>query len=138
MMADTPERMDFLRQVHAKGRYLGMETELITPSEAKAMFPLMDESNFVGALWDPVEGHLDPSGTTHAYAKARAISARRSCSGNRVEELTQDADGTWNVITEQGTVKADHVVNAGGLWAREAAAWSASNCRCSPWSTCIS
>jgi dimethylglycine dehydrogenase len=34
------------------------------------MFPLMDESNFVGALWDPVEGHLDPSGTTHAYAKA--------------------------------------------------------------------
>jgi dimethylglycine dehydrogenase len=62
--------MDFLRLVHAKGRYLGMETELITPSEAKAMFPLMDESNFVGALWDPVEGHLDPSGTTHAYAKA--------------------------------------------------------------------
>jgi dimethylglycine dehydrogenase len=54
--------------VHAKGRYLGMQTELITPSEAKAMFPLMDESNFVGALWDPVEGHLDPSGTTHAYA----------------------------------------------------------------------
>ncbi|HEX6101420.1 MAG TPA: FAD-binding oxidoreductase, partial [Alphaproteobacteria bacterium] len=70
MMADTPERMDFLRLTHAKGRYLGMETELITPSEAKAMFPLMDETNFVGAMWDPVEGHLDPSGTTHAYAKA--------------------------------------------------------------------
>ena len=34
-------------------------------------------------------------------------------------ELTQEVDGTWNVITEQGTVKADHVVNAGGLWARE-------------------
>ena len=70
MMADTPERMDFLRLAHAKGRYLGMDTELITPSEAKAMFPLMDETNFVGAMWDPVEGHLDPSGTTHAYAKA--------------------------------------------------------------------
>jgi len=40
-----------------------METEIITPSEAKAMFPLMDEKNFVGALWDPVEGHLDPLGT---------------------------------------------------------------------------
>ena len=70
MMADTEERMDFLRYVQATGRALGMETEIITPSEAKAMFPLMDESNFVGALWDPVEGHLDPSGTTHAYAKA--------------------------------------------------------------------
>ena len=64
MMADSPERMDFLRMTHARGRCLGMETELITPSEAKAMFPLMDENHFVGALWDPVEGHLDPSGTT--------------------------------------------------------------------------
>ncbi|WP_394689222.1 FAD-dependent oxidoreductase [Hoeflea sp.] len=119
MMADTPERMDFLRQVHAKGRYLGMETELITPSEAKAMFPLMDESNFVGALWDPVEGHLDPSGTTHAYAKAARKLGAEIVLRNRVIELTQEADGTWNVVTEQGNVKADHVVNAGGLWARE-------------------
>ncbi len=118
-MADTPERMDFLRQVHAKGRYLGMETELVTPSEAKAMFPIMDETNFVGALWDPVEGHLDPSGTTHAYAKAARMLGAEIVLRNRVVELTQDPDGTWNVVTEQGTVKAEHVVNAGGLWARE-------------------
>ncbi len=119
MLADSPERMDFLRLSHAKGRYLGMETELITPSEAKAMFPLMDESHFVGAMWDPVEGHLDPSGTTHAYAKAaRKLGAEISLR-NRVVELTQEPDGTWNVVTEQGTVKAEHVVNCGGLWARE-------------------
>src|SRR3954463_6007706 len=119
MLADTPERMDFLRLAHAKGRYLGMDTELITPSEAKAMFPLMDETNFVGAMWDPVEGHLDPSGTTHAYAKAARKLGAEIVLRNRVVELTQDADGTWNVVTEQGTVKAEHVVNCGGLWARE-------------------
>ena len=119
MMADSPERMDFLRLAHAKGRYLGMETELITPSEAKAMFPLMDETKFVGAMWDPVEGHLDPSGTTHAYAKAARKLGAEIALRNRVVELTQDADGTWNVVTEQGTVKAEHVVNCGGLWARE-------------------
>ncbi len=119
MMADSPERMDFLRLAHAKGRYLGMETELITPSEAKAMFPLMDETNFVGALWDPVEGHLDPSGTTHAYAKAARVLGAEIVLRNRVVELAQEPDGTWNVVTEQGTVKAEHVVNAGGLWARE-------------------
>jgi len=119
MMADTPERMDFLRLVHAKGRYLGMDTELITPSEAKAMYPLMDETNFVGAMWDPVEGHLDPSGTTHAYAKAAKKLGAEIVLRNRVVELTQEVDGTWNVITEQGTVKAEHVVNCGGLWARE-------------------
>jgi dimethylglycine dehydrogenase len=119
MLADSPERMDFLRLAHAKGRYLGMDTELITPSEAKAMFPLMDESHFVGAMWDPVEGHLDPSGTTHAYAKAARKLGAEIVLRNRVVELTQDPDGTWNVVTEQGTVKAEHVVNCGGLWARE-------------------
>ena len=119
MMADSPERMDFLRLAHARGRYLGMDTELITPSEAKAMFPLMDETNFVGAMWDPVEGHLDPSGTTHAYAKAARKLGAAIVLRNRVVELTQEADSTWNVITEQGTVKAEHVVNCGGLWARE-------------------
>jgi len=119
MLADSPERMDFLRLAHAKGRYLGMDTELITPSEAKAMFPLMDEKHFVGAMWDPVEGHLDPSGTTHAYAKAARKLGAEIVLRNRVIELTQEPDGTWNVVTEQGTVKAEHVVNCGGLWARE-------------------
>lgn len=118
-MADSPERMDFLRMAHARGRYLGMETELITPSEAKAMFPLMDERHFVGALWDPVEGHLDPSGTTQAYAKsARTLGAEIELR-NPVVELTQDADGMWNVVTRNGTIRAEHVVNAAGLWARE-------------------
>jgi dimethylglycine dehydrogenase len=119
MLADSPERMDFLRLAHAKGRYLGMDTELITPSEAKAMFPLMDETNFVGAMWDPVEGHLDPSGTTHAYAKAAQKLGAEIVLRNRVVELTQEPDGTWNVVTEKGTVRAEHVVNCGGLWARE-------------------
>lgn len=119
MLADSPERMDFLRLAHAKGRYLGMETELITPSEAKAMFPLLDETKFVGAMWDPVEGHLDPSGTTHAYARAARKLGAEIVLRNRVVELSQDPGGTWNVVTEQGTVRTEHVVNAGGLWARE-------------------
>ena len=119
MMADSEERMDFLRYTHAIGRSLGMETEIITPSEAKAMFPLMEETNFVGALWDPVEGHLDPSGTTHAYAKAAQNLGARIELRNPVTDITQDPDGTWNVVTQNGVVKAEHVVNAGGLWARE-------------------
>ena len=119
MMADTPERMDFLKHTHAKGRYLGMSTEIITPSDVKKMFPLIDESHFVGALWDPVEGHLDPSGTTHAYAKSAKILGAELSLRNRVVELNQNSDGIWNVVTEKGTIKTEHVVNAGGLWARE-------------------
>ena len=119
MLADSAERMDFLRMTHARGRALGMQTELITPSEAQAMFPLLDPAHFVGALWDPVEGHLDPSGTTHAYAKAARVLGAKIELRNPVRELTQDPDGMWNIITEGGTYRAEHVVNAGGLWARE-------------------
>ena len=89
MMADSAERMDFLRYTQATGRALGMETEIITPSEAQAMFPLMDASQFVGALWDPVEGHLDPSGTTHAYAKAAQALGATIQLRNPVIDITQ-------------------------------------------------
>ena len=78
MMADSAERMDFLRFARAKGRYLGMDTEIITPSEAKAMFPLMDETCFVGALWDPVEGHLDPPARRMPMRRRHRNSAPRS------------------------------------------------------------
>ena len=98
MMADTPERMDFLKHTHAKGRYLGMSTEIITPSDVKKMFPLIEESHFVGALWDPVEGHLDPSGTTHAYAKSAKILGAELSLRNRVVELNQNSDGIWNCL----------------------------------------
>lgn len=119
MLADTPERMDFLRLAQAKGRYLGMELELISVAEAKTMFPILDEKHFIGALWDPIEGHLDPSGTTHAYAKAARVNGATVYRHTKVEELVQTQDGAWDVITNKGTIRAEHVVNAGGLWARE-------------------
>ncbi len=78
MMADTPERMDFLRLAHAKGRYLGMDTELITPSEAKAMFPLMDETNFVGAMWDPWKAISTRPARRSPIPRRRKNSAQRS------------------------------------------------------------
>ena len=119
MLADTPERLDFMKQAQARSRYLDMELELISVSEAKAMFPLIDEQYFLGALWDAADGHLDPAGTTHAYAKAARINGAEIYRKTKVEELVQTVDGTWDVITNQGSIKAEHVVNAGGLWARE-------------------
>ena len=119
MLAGSPERMDWLRNVHARGRYLGMDTELISAEEAQRRFPLMDTRYFVGALYDPVEGHLDPSGVTHAYAKSARIGGAEIYRHSRVTCLEPRSDGSWNVITEQGEIRAEHVVNAGGLWARE-------------------
>ena len=120
MAAGTQERFDWLKMTHARGRTLGMETELISAREAKALFPLMDESCFVGALFDPVEGHLDPSGVTYAYAKCAQKLGAKIELNTPVLELHANPNGDgWRVVTEQGVVQAEHVVNAGGLWARE-------------------
>jgi dimethylglycine dehydrogenase len=119
MLAGTPDRMDFLKLAHAKGRYQGMHTELLSAAEAKKLMPLLDEREFVGAMYDPNEGHLDPSGTTHAYAKAARLGGAEIYRFTRVTELVQVPGGGWDVVTEQGTIRAEHVVNAAGLWARE-------------------
>jgi dimethylglycine dehydrogenase len=120
MLADTEVRMDFLRMAQARGRYLGMDLELITPKEAQDVFPLLDPQYFVGALYDPVEGHVDPSGVTRAYVKCAQMAGAEVHQHTPVVGLEQRPDGTWTVRLENGDViHAEHVVNAGGLWARE-------------------
>jgi dimethylglycine dehydrogenase len=119
MLVSNQERWDWLKMAHARNHYQGVATELISVAEAAKLFPIMDQSQFVGAMWHPLEGHLDPSGTTHAYAKAARVKGAEVVRKNRVTEIHQRADGAWDVVTEQGTVTAEHVVNAGGLWGRE-------------------
>jgi len=119
MLADTPERMEWLKTAHGIGRYLGKETEIISVEEAARRFPMMDPQHFVGAMYDPVEGHVDPSGVTQAYAKSARIGGAEVYLHTRVTDLQARPDGTWDVITDKGTIHAEHVINAGGLWARE-------------------
>ena len=119
MLAGTRERLDWLKMAKARGRYLGMELELLSVTEAKKLFPLMEEKHFVGAMYDPIEGHVDPYGVTHAYAKSATLAGAEVVRHTRVVDLKSRPDGTWDVITDHGNVHAEHVVNAGGLWARE-------------------
>ena len=118
-LAGTPERMDFLKLARARARYLGLAMELITVDEAHKLFPLLDQRHFVGALYNPLEGHVDPAGVTQAYARAARDLGADVYRFTRVLQLVARTDGTWDVVTDKGTINAEHVVNAGGLWARE-------------------
>jgi dimethylglycine dehydrogenase len=119
MLAGTRERLDWLKMAKARGRYLGMDLEIISVDEAAKLFPLMDKKHFTGAMYDPIEGHVDPYGVTHAYAKSAQIGGAEIVRHTRVTDLKSRSDGTWDVITDHGNVHAEHVVNAAGLWARE-------------------
>ena len=121
-LADNRDRFDMLVAERAKHRYMGLETEIVSPEEIAKMAPIVNLDGIVGGLYDPLDGHLDPSGTTHAYAKAARMGGAAIETHCKVIETNQRPDGTWDVVTEKGTIHAEHIVNAGGLWAREVGA----------------
>jgi len=118
MLASTPERMDWLKGLAAKGRYQGIEAEVVGPERLHAEMPLLDPARFVGGLVTEVDGHLDPSGVTHAFAKSARILGAAIHTHTMVRDIRRTSGG-WEVVTDRGTVACEHVVNAGGLWARE-------------------
>jgi dimethylglycine dehydrogenase len=119
MLAATEGELDSLRLICSRARYLGMETEMISLAEAHSLNPLIDTRHFIGALWRADGGHCDPSGTTHAYVKAAQQLGASVERFTRVLSLTPRRDGSWEILTDKGEVRAEHVVNCAGLWARE-------------------
>ena len=119
MLAANQGELDSLRLICSRARYLGMESEMISMEQACEYNPLVDPKHFIGALWRVDGGHCDPSGTTNAYAKAARTLGASVERFTRVLSLNPRSDGSWDVVTDKGTVHAEHVVNCGGLWARE-------------------
>jgi dimethylglycine dehydrogenase len=119
MLAATAGELDSLKLICSRARYLGMQTEMITLAEAQRLNPLIDPRHFIGALWRADGGHCDPSGTTQAYVKAARKLGASVERFTRVQSLAPRRDGSWDVVTDKGTVHAEHVVNCAGLWARE-------------------
>jgi len=118
-LASNKTWYDYLKRERSKARYMGLEQEWISPKEVAERHPLIDPKHYIAALWDDQDGDLDPSGTTYAFAKAAKHHGGQYFTHTPVTATTQRADGTWDVVTGKGTVNAEHVVNCGGLWARE-------------------
>lgn len=118
-LAADSDRMDMLVAERAKHKHMGLDTRIVGPEEIAELAPVTNVDGIVGGLYDPLDGHLDPSGTTHAYAKAARLGGAEIALHTMVKELVPRPDGGWDVVTDRGTIRAEHVVNAAGLWARE-------------------
>ena len=119
-LASNQTWYDYLKRERSKARYMGLDQEFISVEEAARRHPLIDPSHYIAALWDPLDGDIDPSGVTYAYAKAARHHGAKYYTHTPVVETRQKKDGTWDVVTEKGTINAEMIVNAAGLWAREA------------------
>jgi len=118
-LAADDGQMDFLKLIHSRARTLKMDTQLISVAEAKQRNVLIEEKYFKGALWREDGGYVDPWLVTQAYAAAARTLGAEINRFTKVSALKQRPDGSWDVTTDKGAIHAEHVVNAGGLWARE-------------------
>ena len=118
-LAGTPDRWEWLQSAYRTFQSIGIDDcRLIGPEEAKELCPIMSTDGIIGGMWADREGYIDTTGTVHAYAGAAKKRGAEIFEHNRVLELNQTADG-WEVVTEKGTIYAEHVVNAAGLWAKQ-------------------
>ncbi|MEO1328439.1 MAG: FAD-dependent oxidoreductase [Pseudomonadota bacterium] len=123
-LAYTHDEMDWLRHTLSVGRSLGFNIELVGPEQVRALHPFYNLEGVLGALHTPDDGHVDPTNVTMALAAgARAKGARiiRRC---RATNITQAPTGEWVVETDRGAITCEHVVNAGGAYARQMGEWS--------------
>ena len=118
-MAGTPDRWEWLQSAYRVYQSIGIsDCRLVTPEEARELNPIMSTEGLLGGMWADREGYLDTTGTVHAYAKAARKRGAEYFEHTKVESLEQTKDG-WRVQTDKGTVTCEHVVNAGGLWAKQ-------------------
>ena len=118
-LATNEQRMIEYRRLATTARSFGMEMQLITPSEVKALWPLMNISDLLGASYLPTDGQASPSDITQSLAKGARMHGARIFEGVRVTGFTFDKGRIVSLETNQGSIVCDKVVNCGGQWARQ-------------------
>ena len=118
-VAASQDRWQELLRSHSAARAVGFDMEILTPSEAKELYPLMQVDDLVGAAFIPEDGHVDPYSLTQAYAKGIRKYGGRVIEQVMVTDLVRKGNCITHVVTDHGTIEAGMVVNAAGLWARQ-------------------
>ena len=118
-IATTTDRWEWLQSAYRVFQTMGIDDmHLANRDEVAAACPIIKAHDVIGALHADREGHIDPAAVVHAYVKAARRRGADVVEHNRVISISPRADGAWRVETEKGTVVAEHVVNAAGLWAK--------------------
>lgn len=118
-LASVPDRMDEYLRHRGKARTIGLPFEVIGPEEIRRLHPLVETRGVLGAVWNPDDGHVDPTSVTQALVKGARDRGARVHRHTRVTGLARTPGGEWRIATDRGDFLAEVVVNAAGTWARE-------------------
>jgi len=123
-LAYSEDEMDWLRHTLSIGRSLGFNIDLVGPDRVAALHPFYNLDGVLGALHTPDDGHVDPTNVTMALAAGARANGVRIFRQTRATNITQLGTGEWQVDTAKGSIICEHVVNAGGTYARQMGEWS--------------
>lgn len=114
----NPDRMDEFRHVAGLSEFTGYKLEIIDQKRIAELHPLAELDGLLGGIYEPDDGHVDPSLATNAMAKVAQRNGAVIQRYNPVHAIRRE-NGRWVVETKNGTLKAVHIVNAAGTWGFE-------------------
>ncbi|MBV8805919.1 MAG: FAD-binding oxidoreductase, partial [Sinobacteraceae bacterium] len=122
-VAATAARLEELQRGASMARSFGLEADILAPREAARLWPLLDPSDLVGAVFLPKDGRTNPVDTTQALARGAKHAGVKIFEECRVTGINTAAGRVTGVRTEAREIRAQVVVNCGGMWARDIAGW---------------
>ena len=117
-VARSEDRMVQLKRTAASAASYGLECELISPERAKELYPPLFIDDLVGAIWLPGDGTANPVDVTASLARGARDRGARIFEKTRVTAVEQADGRVTGVVTDQGAIEADVVVNCAGQWAK--------------------
>lgn len=120
-LASTKDRMDEYKAYCDTANTSGVPFEIISPERIKELWPFMNTDGILGALHHPDDGHIAPADVTQAMATGARNNGAEICRQTEVTAMNRRDSGDWEVVTNQGTIIAEHVVCATGFYARQTA-----------------
>ena len=122
-IASSPDSLRDLQRAASRARALGLDADLIGPTEVLERLPFASPESLYGGVWMPDDGHVDPHITTYAVADAAREAGVRFKLRTAVTgiELGRRHE-VRAVLTTDDRIETEHVVNAAGVWAPRVAA----------------
>ena len=121
-LASSPARWQELKRQATMARGFGFHVELVSPQQARDLFPLLEAKGVVGAAWIEGDGYVDPTSLTNAYAAGARVGGVTLVQGVRVTGMKRNGRRVTTVVTDAGDIEAECVINATGMWGRAIAA----------------
>ncbi|MCZ6487373.1 MAG: FAD-dependent oxidoreductase [Gammaproteobacteria bacterium] len=119
-IAHSVARFEELKRIASMNNAFGVtQVDMITPAEIKALYPFIETGDLLGGSWVAKDGTASPVDVTSAFVKGARQRGVNCLEGIKVTAINQANGRVTGVITDQGEIQADFVVNCAGLWGRE-------------------